>query len=91
MSVELYTKICAWFLNWETPADVFSHCFLVFYGILHVVQTQPSSILPTFPVHMKMSKTRNDAKCLSYATIQLTHLFVPYLHLVCTCLPALTL
>ena len=29
MSVELYKKVCHWFLVWGTLDGIFAHCFLV--------------------------------------------------------------
>ena len=75
MSVELYTKLCGWFLNWATLDGVFCYSFLVFSwnlacrsnntGEVYLTDTNWVTYFYTFDIffaHTKTDQTSNDAK-----------------------------
>lgn len=45
MSVELYRKLCQWFLNWGTVDGVFAYCYLVLTWNLFCRAKSTSKIL----------------------------------------------
>ena len=75
MSVELYTKLCGWFLNWATLDGVFCYSFLVFSwnlacrsnntGDVYLSDINWATYFDTFDIffaHTKTDQTGNDAK-----------------------------
>ena len=75
MSVELYKKVCRWFLDWGTLDGVFAHCFLVLTWNLachasnttniHLSEVEWDSTFDTFETlfaHMKTDQTGEEAK-----------------------------
>ena len=75
MSVELYNRICEWFLTWGTLAGVFSHCFLVLSwnlacrsnntAYIHLADISWATLFDTFDIyfaHMKTDQTGTDSK-----------------------------
>ena len=90
MTMDLYKKLCAWLLDWNTSDGGFGHCFLVLTWNLSchahntaniwLCEIEWGSTFDAFEIyfaHMKMDQTGDKAKCSC-------HLYAnPCGHLIC--------
>ena len=90
MSVELYKKVCHWFLDWGTLDGVFAHCFLVLTWNLacrssnttHIClsEVEWGSTFDTFEIFFAHTKTDQTGKEAKYSR----HLYAnPHCPVVC--------
>ena len=91
MSVELYKKVCHWFLDWGTLDGVFAHCFLVLTWNLACHASNTTNIrlsevewdstfdaFEIFFAHMKTAKRQSIlGTCMPILTVQWFVQFLP--------------